>query len=185
MPANPACPDCGAPLEAGQARCRRCTWPAASASISAGPAQFQFSIQEILSLTATIAICLGALRAGPGFAMFLLATLAVSFVPAVMRARARAIGEPERGDVSRLGNYDLANAFAVDATAIIVGLLVFGVTALVAFFATCGNLHDRALFGRPISALAGMMVFCGSPAIGLVAAWLVYWRTSRQRRLFR
>lgn len=114
--------------------------------------------------------------------MLLMLLLAAGFVPAVMHVRAAAIGEPLSGDRTRLGTYDLANAFAVDATAVIVGMLAWGTTALVAFLASSGSGGARLFdLDRQAVDLTGMLFFCGSPAIGLVAAWLVYWRAWRQR----
>jgi hypothetical protein len=87
---NNACPECGAPLAAGQARCWLCQRrheephaanPYAAPRPIAAETPLQFSLASLLLLITFVAVCFGAFWTAPGLGVLLI----ILGVPALIR----------------------------------------------------------------------------------------------------
>jgi hypothetical protein len=177
------CPQCGAEIRSSDGRCWLCRWKPGDVvpppvliarPPEREPGPWQFSIGGLLIVTTVIAVCFGALRAAPGLGVLLIILLAVSAVPAVIRAQVlrsrRQAGDSPRVASERRLAY--VESFAVTIGAIIAGSVVCGVVAIVAVLVACSGMsqpHWKATEG-----IATVLLF-GSPVLGLIVAGLIYW----------
>ena len=177
------CPQCGAEIRSSDGRCWLCRWkpgdvvppPVVIAKAPARePGPWQFTIGGLLIVTTVIAVCFGALRTAPGLGVLLIILLAVSAVPAVIRAqvlrsRRQADDSPRAASERRLAYVE---SFAVTIGAIIAGSVVCGVVAFVALWVACsGMVNTRSEILDGVT----MVMFFGSPVVGLIVAGLIYW----------
>jgi uncharacterized membrane protein YfcA len=177
------CPQCGAEIRSADGRCWLCRWkpgdvvppPVVIAKTPARePGPWQFTIGGLLIVTTVIAVCFGALRTAPGLGVLLIILLAVSAVPAVIRAQVlrsrRQADDSPRGASERRLAY--VESFAVTIGAIIAGSVVCGVVAIVAVMVACSGWNQS--YAKATEPVAMVLLF-GSPVIGLIVAGLIYW----------
>jgi hypothetical protein len=168
------CPECGAELAAGQARCWLCERKVSEAESSnpyASPRPtdenlgLQFSLASLLLITTLAAVCLGLFLLSPGLGIL----LGVFAIPALVRTFID-VSQYKRGGV-RLGILDKLASF-------VLSLLVVGAVALaagVAFLSVCMVGASVAEASRFPDWLGPVLVV--SSLAGLVAAGLLFWVT--------
>jgi hypothetical protein len=177
------CPQCGAEIRSPDGRCWLCRWQPAMAAPSSTPISrqpvhenrpWQFSISGLLLVTTVVAVCFGALRVAPGLGVLLIVVLAVSAIPATIRAqvvRRRRQGDNSPRAVSER-RLAYVESFAVTLGAIIAGSVVCGVVAITAVWVGCGGMGSVSMADR--NRIAAVLLF-GSPVVGLIVAGFMYW----------
>jgi phosphate/sulfate permease len=150
-------------------------------SSSQRPAErpWQYSISGLLIVTTVVAVCLGALRVAPGLGILLIIVLAVSAVPATIRANV--IRQRSQGPDSPRARLAYLESFAVTAAAITVGIFACGVVAIVACIVGCGFVES--LRNNQVSDNVAFVLLFASPVIGLIVAGLIYWLAWPKRQL--
>jgi len=174
-PPQPACPECGAPLSAGQKMCWLC-WtkvidkdvnpyssPRPPADNTVG---FQFSIATLFLITTLAAVCLGVFSLSPGLGIL----VSVVAMPALVRTMIATRYRKQAGQRPAL--ITKVFEFIVSATTITVAVIA----GIIAFAAVCTT---ASIGGGAVSkSNVGIAIGVGAGAIAgiWIALWLL-WRT--------
>src|SRR6476619_5767574 len=196
LPVSPVrqCPECDAPLEAGDRSCWLCGRIAVSANAAKtiakpveaskiasqrnSPGRPQYWIASLLAGTTVVAVGLGAFWEAPGLTIALMILLAFSAVPlAIRRYLVRnhfTPAKPPNHDLEpRLGYW---STFVLIAVPVMAGLLTCAVVLCTAFLVACSNFWRRDRYTE----LVACILEFGSPVVGLIVAWFVHWMAWRK-----
>jgi hypothetical protein len=167
------CPECGAPLNAAQARCWLCQRkaddgqqqnPYAPPRPLTEHSASQFSLASLFLIMTLVAVCLGVFLLSPGLGVLLVFVMTPALIRTVMAASYQKQAGTALSAADKIGVF-LMSVFIMGA---------IGVAACVAFMATC-LLGVAVTEGGGASLEATLLVGLISGLVGAIplAAWLM------------
>lgn len=188
------CPECGAELRPGDARCWLCrrdlvvdaeiVEPVPPPVVTARPAPLQFSLETLLLIVTLSAVCLGALVAAPGLGVLLL----VVAVPALVRTCLT--GSQFKQKSGKLTAGDKVMAFVASAAitwaALTAAAMAFFTACTVSVLGACavGSTTGASAIDQSVQNifLWGAIVFCAAASIAAFAGmfWITWPRATRR-----
>ena len=170
---NNACPECGAPLAAGQARCWLCERrhekphaanPYASPRSIDSESPLQFSLASLLLVVTLVAVSLGAFWVAPGLGVFLV----VLGVPALIRTMVAGNRQKRVG-----GTYSIGQKIGVFLVSLLIMWAVW-MSASIAFAVVCTiGFAPIAMANGDMNAALLVGVLGGFVSAIALATWLL------------